>query len=107
MTEQIKKELKEGFNRAVVVGELVEKNLEETSYTRDDGTVVEQIKGSISVRTGDHEVHQIRLRSNKYTNAGKENTLYKGYQTVVNEYVSVADLEKNPDLTPSLVKVDG
>ena len=107
MTEQVKV-LKEGVNVVTVVGTLVEKNLEETSYTNNEtGKLVEQIKGSISVRTGEHEVHQVRLRSNKFTNAGKENSLYKGYQTINNEFVSVADVANNPELTPTQVRVNG
>jgi hypothetical protein len=108
MTEQVKKvELKEGFNKATVVGTLVEKNLEETSYTKQDGTKVEQIKGSISIRTGEHEVHQVRLQTNKFTNAGKENGFFKGYQTIKNEYISVADVADNPELVATQLKVDG
>lgn len=106
MTEQVKV-LKEGVNVVTVVGTLVEKNLEETSYTNSEGKVIEQIKGSISVRTGEHEVHQVRLRSNKFTNAGKENSLYKGYQTINTEFVSVADVANNPELTPTQVRVNG
>src|SRR5690606_1511936 len=49
----------------------------------------------------------IRLRSNKFTNAGKENSLYKGYVTIKDEYVSVADAAENPELTPTKVKIDG
>lgn len=106
MTEQVKV-LKEGFNKATVVGTLVEKNLKETSYTKQDGTVVEQIKGTISIRTGENEVHQVQLQTNKFTKAGTENTFYKGYKTIENEYVSVADLVDNPTLVPTQVKVDG
>lgn len=102
-----KKELKEGFNRVTVVGTLVEKNLEDSFYMKQDGTRVDQLKGSISVRTDDHEVHEIRLKTNKFTNAGAENTFYKGYKTVQDEFVSVADKDKNPELVVSEVSVSG
>jgi hypothetical protein len=107
MTEQVKV-LKEGVNVATVVGVLVEKNLEEKSYTNNEtGQTVEQIVGSISVRTGENEVHQVRLKSNKLTKAGKENSLYKGYQTINSEFVSVADAANNPELVPTQVRVSG
>lgn len=101
------KQLVEGYNVATVVGTLVEKNLEEGSYTDKDGNKVEQIKGSISIRTGEHEVHQVRLQSKKFTNAGKENSLYKGYQTINSEFISVADVANNPELVPTQVRVNG
>src|SRR5690606_34723371 len=109
-TENKAVELKEGANKVTVVGTLVEKNLEFGEYNKqvDGQTVkVENISGSIRVRTGEHEVHTIRLRSNKFTNAGKENSLYKGYVTIKDEYVSVADAAENPELTPTKVKIDG
>lgn len=106
MTETTKKELKEGTNKVTVVGTLVEKNLEEKTFTNSNGETVEQIVGTISVRTGENEVHQVRLRSNKLTKAGTENGLYKGYQTV-NTMISVADTANNPDLVPDIVRVNG
>lgn len=92
MTETTKKELKEGINKVTVVGTLVEKNFEDTFYTNNKGERVDQIKGTISVRTGDNEVHQIKLESNKLNKAGNENGLAKGYATVRDEYISVADV---------------
>lgn len=111
MAETTKKVLKEGANKVTVVGTLVEKNLEEKSFTNDKGETVEQIVGSISVRTGENEVHQIRLRSNKLTKAGAENSLYKGYVTVRDEYISQADVaeaaNRGVELQASQVSVDG
>lgn len=111
MTEA-KKVLKEGTNKVTVVGTLVEKNLEDKSYTNSQtGETVEQIVGTISVRTGENEVHQIRLRSNKLTKTGTENGLYKGYVTVRDEYISTADVaeaaKNGQQLVASQVSVDG
>lgn len=93
MIETTKKELKEGINKVTVVGTLVEKNFEDKSYTNSTtGETVEKIVGNLSIRTGENEVHQIRLESNKLTKAGAENGLYKGYVTVRDQYVSVADV---------------
>lgn len=100
--------LKEGFNKAFIVGTLVEKNLESKPYTDNQtGATVERIMGTISVRTGENEVHQIRLRQNKMKKAGGENTLYKALETINNEYVSVADTESNPELVPTQLSVQG
>ncbi|MFS0643768.1 hypothetical protein [Siminovitchia sp. 179-K 8D1 HS] len=105
MTE--KKQLRQALNQVVVVGTLVEKNLESKEFTRQDGTKSEAMTGSISVRTGENEVHQIRFFANKFTKAGAENRQYKALQTVIDEYVSVADTESNPDAVPSKVRVTG
>lgn len=103
-----KKELKEGMNKVTLVGTLVEKNLEEKSYTNSQtGETVEQIVGTISVRTGENEVHQVRLRSNKLTKAGAENSLYKGYKKIQDTMVSVADVAQNPELVADEVNVNG
>ncbi|WP_341323463.1 hypothetical protein NSQ62_08290 [Solibacillus sp. FSL H8-0523] len=106
-----KKVLKEGANKVTVVGTLVEKNLKIDTFKNTDGETIEFINGTISIRTGDNEVHQIRLRSNKYTKEGKENNLFKAYVTVQEEYVSVADVaeaaKKGFNLVASEVSVDG
>ena len=111
MTEQINNESKEYLNRVIIVGTLVAKHLEEGAYTNQDGTIVERIVGTISVRTGENKVHQIRLRSNKLTKAGTENGLYKGYVTVRNEYISQADVaeaaKKGIELVADVISVDG
>lgn len=112
MAEQNKREIKEGTNKVTVVGTLVEKNFEDKSYTNSTtGETVEKIVGTLSVRTGENEVHQIRLESNKLTKAGKENGLYKGYVTVRDQYVSVADVaeaaKNGQELVADEVSVNG
>ena len=112
MAETTKKELKEGINKVTVVGTLVEKNFEDKSYTNSQtGETVEKIVGTLSVRTGENEVHQIRLESNKLTKAGKENGLYKGYVTVRDQYVSVADVaeaaKNGQELVADEVSING
>lgn len=113
MAETTKKELKEGINKVTVVGTLVEKNFEDKSYTNSTtGETVEKIVGTLSIRTGENEVHQVRVESNKLTKAGKENGLYKGYVTVRDQYVSVADVaqrakEGEENLVADEVSVNG
>lgn len=100
--------LKEGFNKAYLVGTLVEKNIESKPYTDNKtGATVERLMGTISIRTGESEVHQVRLRQNKMKKAGGENALYKALETINNEYVSVADTESNPELVPTVLSVQG
>lgn len=105
MTETTKKELKEGINKVTVVGTLVEKNFEDTFFTNQQGERVDQIKGTISVRTGENEVHQVKLESNKLTKAGTENGLAKGYNTVRTEFVSVADVADGIEKLSKLIGV--
>lgn len=101
------KALRQAENRATIVGVLVEKNLEEKTFTREDGTQNEAMTGEISVRTGENEVHRIRFFANKYTRNGEENRQYKALQTVNNEYISVADAAEQEGVTPSIVRVTG
>lgn len=111
MTEQINNESKEYLNRVIIVGTLVAKHLEEGAYTNQDGTIVNQIKGTISIRTGENEMHQIRLRSNKLTKAGTENGLYKEYVKVRDEYISTVDVaeaaKSGVELEADVVSVNG
>lgn len=67
----------------------------------------ERIRGYVSVLVkekigNDVREHVIRLNvySRKFTNAGKESGLYKGYKTVLDEYKSIAETgnEKEADL---------
>ena len=106
-----KKVLKEGTNRVTVVGTLVEKNFEDTFFTNNKGQRVDQIKGTISVRTGENEVHQVRLESNLLKADGTENGLAKGYMTVRDEYVSVADVaeaaKNGVNLVADVISVNG
>ncbi len=110
MTEE-KKVLRQAENKVIIVGTLVEKNLEPKTFTKADGTKNEAMTGDISVRTGENEVHKIRFFANKLTKAGAENKQYKALETVNNEYISQADVakaaEKGEDVTASVIRVNG
>ena len=108
---EAKKVLKEGTNKVTVVGTLVEKNLDFSPFTNDKGETVERIRGSISVRTGENEVHKINLKANRFTKAGGENKNYKGYVTIKDQFISVADVaeaaKNGEELKADEVRVDG
>lgn len=94
------KALKQEVN---VIGRIHTINLTED----EDNKGNERIRGYVSVLVkekidGEVREHEIRLNvySRKFTNAGKENGLYKGYKTVLDEYKSIAETgnEKEADL---------
>lgn len=91
MAETTLKALKNEVN---VIGRVKEVNLEEGT-TRDGK---ENIKGNVIVLVeenvkGEVRSHDIRVRvySNKFKRDGNINGLYTGYETVMNEYKSIAD----------------
>ena len=81
-------------NEVNVIGRVKEVNLEEGT-TRDGK---ENIKGNVIVLVeenvnGEVRSHDIRVRvySNKFKRDGNINGLFSGYETVMNEYKSIAD----------------
>ena len=90
-------------NTVDVIGRVKEVNLE-LGTTRDGK---ENIKGNVVVLVeenvnGEARSHDIRVRvySNKFKRDGNINGLYTGYETVMNEYKSIADVgdKKEADL---------
>ena len=90
-------------NTVDVIGRVKEVNLE-LGTTRDGK---ENIKGNVVVLVeenvnGELRSHDIRVRvySNKFKRDGNINGLYTGYETVMNEYKSIADVgdKKEADL---------
>lgn len=102
--------LRQADNSVNITGVLVEKNLEVKDYTdKRDGSPYKAITGTLSVRTSEHEVHQIRYFSKQFTNAGAENRQFKSLQTIQDEYVSVADLadSNDPEAKASEISIIG
>ena len=90
-------------NTVDVIGRVKEVNLE-LGTTRDGN---ENLKGNVVVLVeenvnGEARSHDIRVRvySNKFKRDGNINGLYTGYETVMNEYKSIADVgdKKEADL---------
>ena len=100
MVETTLKALKNEVN---VIGRVKEVNLE-LGTTRDGkenikGNVVVLVEESVNGETRSHDI-RVRVYSNKFKRDGNINGLYTGYETVMNEYKSIADVgdKKEADL---------
>ena len=90
-------------NTVDVIGRVKEVNLE-LGTTRDGkenikGNVVVLVEESVNGETRSHDI-RVRVYSNKFKRDGNINGLYTGYETVMNEYKSIADVgdKKEADL---------
>lgn len=100
MVETTLKALKNEVN---VIGRVKEVNLE-LGTTRDGkenikGNVVVLVEESVNGEARSHDI-RVRVYSNKFKRDGNINGLYTGYETVMNEYKSIADVgdKKEADL---------
>ena len=100
MVETTLKALK---NTVDVIGRVKEVNLE-LGTTRDGkenikGNVVVLVEESVNGEARSHDI-RVRVYSNKFKRDGNINGLYTGYETVMNEYKSIADVgdKKEADL---------
>ncbi|MFD0587708.1 hypothetical protein ACFQZE_06810 [Paenibacillus sp. GCM10027627] len=84
MSEKV---LREGENVVVIEGIVTEVRIEEGSYKKD-GKDVEKIQGEIDIKVND-DVHTVSVYANKINKQGKESGLYKGIQTIKNEFKSI------------------
>ena len=91
MAEQEK--MRQSVNIVKVEGWVNKKTLEEK--TGDDGK--EYISGTVEIRTSETNIVPIELFSYKFTKEGKENSVYKGMQTIIKEYVAATDVSKWQD----------
>ncbi|GMX64524.1 hypothetical protein Elgi_37930 [Paenibacillus elgii] len=80
------KNQRESENFVELEGFVHDINIEETTV---DGK--EAITGEINIQVGDDSIHTINIFSYKINKKGKESGLYKGYQTIKNEYKSIND----------------
>ena len=90
-------------NTVDVIGRVKEVNLE-LGTTRDGkenikGNVVVLVEESVNGEARSHDI-RVRVYSNKFKRDGNINGLYTGYETVMNEYKSIADVgdKKEADL---------
>ncbi|AYB37619.1 hypothetical protein [Brevibacillus laterosporus] len=77
--------LREALNEAAIEGILQELRLEEKKV--DDKLA---ITGEIDIRINENSVHTVNVFSYKLTQEGKESGIFKGLNTVKNEYKSIA-----------------
>lgn len=74
------------------------------------GKKMDVIMGSISIRTGENELHTVRLYSRELTAKGEKNKMFEGYKTVMNDMVTVTDISegKAPEgAEPTKLRVNG
>lgn len=93
MTE--KKVLREAENIVEIEGIVAEIRIEESDFKKD-GKTVEVIKGEIDIQVKE-DVHTVSVFANKVNKEGKESGLYKGIQTMKNEFKSVAEYKEDAD----------
>lgn len=85
MTENVT-QIREAENRVKIEGVVKEIRLEE----KDD-----VISGDVVIQTDEKSEHVVSVYVNKHTKSGGENKAFKGMETVMNDYVSVAGLMKS------------
>lgn len=79
--------LRQADNRVTIEGVLLEKRLD---FNTINGK--EAITGELDIETAENEVHTVRVFSYKLKQDGSENGIFKGLNTVKEEYKSVADV---------------
>jgi len=97
-------EIREALNEVFIEGILKEKNLETTVVKTENGNQ-DVIRGEVVITTGKNAEHRIRIYANKLTKEKKDNPVYKGLVTVMEEYVSIADALKNGQTEDQATKV--
>jgi len=86
--------LRQAENRVSLTGVLLEKEIRESKPN-----AAKPFKTArLTIATGDTEQHQIEMFAMKYKNDGTENGMYKGIETIENDFKSVAEVgEENAD----------
>ncbi len=98
--------MKESLNQVFLTGVLVKKELEEVDadVKNAQGQVIgkdKAIRGTVVIRTADGSENEVKYYAARLTKKGTENSLFKGLQTVINEYKA---LEQFPD-SADIVKI--
>lgn len=83
-------ELRQGTNRVTIVGILKEKNLKLINKDGKNG-----VAGDLVIQTGENQEHKIKIFAYDKKEDGTDNGLYKGFKTIYDEYVSLADDPNN------------
>lgn len=103
---------KQADNQVKLTGFVAENNLEIKEFDEykdgaPTGNKYSAMTGSLSVKVAENETHQVRFFSKQFTNAGAASRQFTGLQTVADTVVSIADTEKNPELKPSKINIQG
>lgn len=83
-------ELREGLNKVTLIGRLKEKNLKLISKDGKNG-----VAGDLVIETGENQEHKVKIFAYDKKENGEANALYKGFKTIYDEYVSMAEDEEN------------
>lgn len=84
--------LREAVNEVVIEGVVSEINIEEMGEGNDVF-----LTGEVLIKTGSDSVHTVNVFSKKFNKEGKESTIFKGLQTIKNEYKSIAKYGEEAD----------
>jgi hypothetical protein len=102
-------ELREAFNEIFIEGVLKEKTLEIVpgEMKSSSGTVVktEVIRGELIIADKENSEQKVKVFAYKLTKEGKDNSVFKGLKTVMEEYVSIAEALKNGQTAEAADKV--
>lgn len=85
--------IREAVNEVFIEGVLKEKTIELATIDTEQGKA-DVIRGELVIATDDISEHRVRVFANKLTKEKKENAVYKGLKTVMDEYVSIAEALK-------------
>lgn len=83
------KTLRQGFNEVTIEGVLQEIKINEYN---NDGK--KSLSGKILIQKEEGSIHEISVYQNEKTKDGKDNAIYKGLETIKNEYKSIAAVGK-------------
>jgi len=97
-------EIREALNEVFIEGILKEKNLELTTINGENGKQ-DVIRGEVVISTSSNSEHKVRIFANKLTKEKKDNPIYKGLVTVMDEYMSIADVLKLGQSADTATKV--
>lgn len=102
-------ELREALNEIFIEGILKEKALEivPAEMKNSSGSVVktEVIRGELIIADKENSEQKVKVFAYKITKEGKDNSVFKGLKTVMEEYVSVAEALKNGQTAEAADKV--
>jgi hypothetical protein len=83
--------LRQAKNSLHIEGVLSEKNLEVANFNRKGAGQDDAIKGRLTIEVAPNEVHTVNVFAYQHTRDGKVNSVFKGLETVMNEYKSISE----------------
>lgn len=96
--------MKETLNQVFITGKLVKKEFEIVEYDvkneqkQPTGDKDNAIRGSLIIRTEDGSEDEVKYYATRLTKKGTESSLYKGLQTVMDEYKAIEQYPNEADV---------